>query len=317
MLGNVIDSDIFDNGTVAGGSGFVPDVTDFTVVQQADPLGEGHNRLWTVDMNLDAEGDPMALYISRWNPDGSTSDGSTTNPIDHRLHFARWNAQTEQWENHEVAKMGNRLYRGTDMSEQDYTGNAALVPGDPSTIYISTPYDPRDPSGATFTTSYEIYKGVTADGGASWNWTAITENSVVDNLRPIVPDPHGGDPTVIWFRGTYTTAHSIDAAVVGIVDRSDEELGAGRTTSTPTPPTRCTPAAPRSRRRARRAATERWTISGTSGPASATAAACSPRARSGFENAPMLKTTIDGSTWRTARTTSSPISGATMMKTGG
>ena len=148
MLGNVIDSDIFDNGTAAGGSGFVPDVTDFTVVQQADPLGEGHNRLWTVDMNLDAEGDPMALYISRWNPDGSTSDGSTTNPIDHRLHFAHWNDQTNQWETNEVARMGNRLYRGTDVSEQDYTGNAALVPGDPSTIYISTPYDPRDATGS-------------------------------------------------------------------------------------------------------------------------------------------------------------------------
>jgi hypothetical protein len=176
-------------------------------------------------MNLDADGDPMALYISRWNPDGATSSGSTTNPIDHRLHFAHWNDQASQWETHEIARMGNRLYRGTNVSEQDYTGNAALVPGDPSTVYISTPYDPRDPSGATFTTSYEIYKGVTANGGASWTWSAITENSVIDNLRPIIPDPHGGDPTVIWFRGTYSTAQSIDATIVGIVDRSDEELG--------------------------------------------------------------------------------------------
>jgi hypothetical protein len=224
MLGNVIDADLFDNGTTAGGSGIVPDVTEFTLVDAADPLGQGHNRLWTVDMNLDAGGDPMSLYISRWNPDGSTSDGSTTNPIDHRLHFARWNDQTNQWESHEVTKMGNRLYRGADLSEQDYTGNAALVPGDPSTIYVSTPYDPRDPAGATFTTSYEIYKGVTGDGGVNWNWTAITENSVVDNLRPIVPDPHGGDPTVLWFRGTYTTAHSINATVVGIVDRENEQM---------------------------------------------------------------------------------------------
>jgi hypothetical protein len=203
----------------------VPDVTDFTLVQTADPLGQGHNRLWTVDTNLDADGNPMALYISRWNPDGSTSNGSTTNPIDHRLHFAHWNDQTSQWEKHEVARMGNRLYRGTDLSEQDYTGNAALVPGDPSTIYISTPYDPRDPSGATFTTSYEIYKGITPDGGLNWSWTAITENSVVDNLRPIIPDPHGGDTTVLWFRGTYTTAHAINAAVVGIVDRTGETHG--------------------------------------------------------------------------------------------
>jgi hypothetical protein len=225
MLGNVIDANLFDNGTVAGGSGFVPDVTDFTLVRAPDPLGQGHNRLWTVDMNLDAEGQPMALYISRWNPDGATSSGSTTNPIDHRLHYSRWNEQTHQWENHEVARMGNRLYRGTNMSEQDYTGNAALVPGDPNTIYVSTPYDPRDPTGGTFTTSYEIYKGVTADGGSSWNWTAITENSLVDNLRPIVPDPHGGDPTVIWFRGTYTTAQSADTAIVGIVDRDEPPIG--------------------------------------------------------------------------------------------
>jgi len=225
MLGQVIDENLFDNGTAAGGAGFVPDVTDFTVVQAADPLGQGHNRLWTVDMNLDAEGSPMSLFISRWNPDGSTSDGSTTTPIDHRLHFAHWNAETSGWDTHEVARMGNRLYRGTDLSEQDYTGNAALVPGDPSTIYVSTPYDPRDPSGATFTTSYEIYRGVTPDGGMSWNWTAITENSVVDNLRPIVPDSHGDETTVIWFRGRYTTAHNIDATIVGIVDRGDEQLG--------------------------------------------------------------------------------------------
>src|SRR5262249_51454032 len=69
MLGNVVDANLFDNGTAAGGAGFVPDVTDFTTVRAADPLGEGHNRLWTVDMNLDAAGQPMSLYISRWNPD--------------------------------------------------------------------------------------------------------------------------------------------------------------------------------------------------------------------------------------------------------
>jgi hypothetical protein len=224
MLGSVVDANIFDNGTPAGGSGFVPDVTNFTVVRAADPLGQGHNRLWTVDMNLDAGGDPMALFISRWNPDGATSAGSTTNPIDHRLHFAHWNSSSNSWESYEVARMGNRLYRGTDVSEQDYTGNAALVPGDPTTIYVSTPFDPRDPTGGTFTTSYEIYKGKTADGGQTWAWKAITENSLMDNLRPIVPDPHGGDPTVLWFRGTYTTAHAINAAVVGIVDR-DEVLG--------------------------------------------------------------------------------------------
>jgi hypothetical protein len=293
MLGTEIDGNIFDNGTDAGGAGFVPDVTDFTLVQAADSLGEGHNRLWTVDMNLDVEGDPMALYISRWNPDGSTSNGSTTNPIDHRLHFARWNDQTDQWEAHEIAKMGNRLYRGANMSEQDYTGNAALVPGDPSTIYVSTPYDPRD-GGTTFTTSYEIYKGVTADGGASWNWTAITENSVVDNLRPIVPDPHGGDPTVIWFRGTYTTAQAIDATVVGIVDRSDEELGlVNYVDATTSNTTRSNGAAigatgPNGSAGANDGLWHERTGFGNGGSVLTSK-------EGGTENAPTLKTTIDGS----------------------
>jgi hypothetical protein len=294
MLGNVIDANLFDNGTTAGGSGFVPDVTEFTVVKAADPLGEGHNRLWTVDMNLDADGDPMSLFISRWNPDGSTSAGSTTTPIDHRLHFSRWNDQTSQWETHEVTKMGDRLYRqGSDLSEQDYTGNAALVPGDPSTIYVSTPYDPRDLTGATFTTSYEIYKGVTGDGGVSWDWSAITENSILDNLRPIVPDPHGGDPTVIWFRGTYTTAHSINTTVVGIVDRDNEQL------------------APVNYIDANAANTIRSTGAaiGATGPSSSAGAndglwhertgvgnagSVLASRESGTENAPTLKTTIDG-----------------------
>lgn len=219
MQGNLIDSDIFDNESVAGGSGDVPDVTEFTLVQQADPLGDGYNRLWTVDTGLDSSGRPMALYTSRWNPDGSVDDGGTNNPIDHRLHFARWNPTTEQWEAQEIAKMGQRLYT----SEQDYTGLGALVPGDENTLYISTTSDPRDVTGSTETEKHEIYKGVF--DGNTWNWSAITEDSSVDNLRPIVPDAHGGDRTVLWFRGDYNTAQSIDAAVVGIVER-DEATGA-------------------------------------------------------------------------------------------
>jgi hypothetical protein len=294
LLGNLIDSDIFDNSTVAGGSGFVPDVTDFTVVQQADPLGQGHNRLWTVDAGLDSGGKPMALYISRWNPDGATSDGSTTNPIDHRLHFAHWNANTNQWDKNEIAKMGNRLYRlPSDMSEQDYTGNAALVPGDPSTVYISTPYDPRDATGQTFTTSYEIYKGRTADGGQSWSWTAITENSILDNLRPIVPDSHGGDTTVLWFRGTYTTAHNINASIVGIVERTGESQSLVNYVDATSANTMY----------ANGAALQTSTPSANAGPTDSlwhqrtgvgNGGSVLTSSESAVENAPMLKTTISG-----------------------
>lgn len=223
MLGNLIDANLFDSNVTAG-DGAVPDVTEFTLVDAADPLGQGQNRLWTTDAALDSQGNLMALYTSRWNTDGATSSGSTTNTIDHRLHFTRWNQATQVWATEEVAKMGPRLYG----SEQDYTGLGALIPGDEDTLYISTPYDPRDPTWQTETDHHEIYRG--SYDGAQWNWTAITEGSTVDNLRPIAPDTHGvGPQPVFWFRGDYTTAHDINAAVVGIIDQ-DPTQAAGLVT---------------------------------------------------------------------------------------
>jgi hypothetical protein len=295
MLGNLIDTNIFDNGTVAGSSGFVPDANDFTLVQQSDPLGAGYNRMWTVDMALDNGGSPMTLFTSRWNPDGSTNSGTTTNPIDHRLHYAHWNSQSGQWETHEIAQMGDRLYS----SEQDYTGLGALVPGDPNTIYISTQYDPREfdlqnPKTSPDTSFREIYKGVTADGGVTWTWSPITENSGVHNLRPIVPDPHGGDKTVIWFRGTYSTAGSIDAAIVGIVERNGEVQGLVNYLDANASNTMY----------ASGAALQTSTPSSSTGPLDdlwhqqtgyGNGGSVLTSSETGFEDAPMLKTTIDGS----------------------
>ena len=213
MSGSLIDESLFDSNVTAG-DGAVPDVTDFTLVAEPDALGEGYNRFWTSDLALDSAGHPMALYTSRYNPDGATSDGSTTNPIDHRLHFTRWNPATNSWMNEEIARMGDRLFD----SEEDYTGIGALTPGDENTLYISTPFDPRDPTWQTETANHEIYRG-TFDGD-QWNWSAITENSTVDNLRPIAPDTHGADSQpVFWFRGDYFHAQDADTAVVGIIDR--------------------------------------------------------------------------------------------------
>ena len=86
--------------------------------------------------------------------------------------------------------------------------------------------DPRDASGNTTTPWYEINKGITNNGGANWTWSAITQNSTMDNLRPIVPSWDATHSALVWFRGTYTTAQNIDAAVVGIVDKHvDEQIG--------------------------------------------------------------------------------------------
>ena len=231
MLGNLIDTNLFDNVDTGG---TVPDINQFTNVALADgntlanpnansaANNPGLHRFWTIDLALDSSQNPMGLYIAQRH--GATNPGTTNNPIDHRLLYTHWDGSS--WHNYPLAKMGDRLYRGTDKSEQDYTGLGALVPGDPNTVYISTPYDPRDASGNTTTPWYEIYKGVTNNGGANWTWSAITQNSTMDNLRPIVPSWDATHSALVWFRGTYTTAQNIDAAVVGIVDKHvDEQVG--------------------------------------------------------------------------------------------
>lgn len=285
MLGNLVDADIFDNGTADGGSGFVPDVTDFSVVQQAEPLGAGYNRLWTVDMALDGSQNPVAMYVSRYDTDGS--DPGNQQNSDHRIHYARWDGT--QWNSHEIARMGGHLYG----SEEDYTGNGALVPGDPNTLYISTQYDPRDATGATVSTFREIYKGVTANGGANWSWTPITSGSTSHNLRPLVPKWDEDHTAVVWFKGTYTSAQSTDAAVVGIIEQNDTETGlvhyVDATTSNTTRATGAALAAtgPSS---AEGVVDSNWHWRTGSGNGSDVLAS----GGSGSENAPAIRTTLSG-----------------------
>jgi hypothetical protein len=89
------------------------------------------------------------------------------------------------------------------------------------TIYISAPFDPRDDTNLIV---HEIFKGVTADNGATWMWTPITQNSVRDNFRPIVPAWDENNTALLWWRGTYLTAQNFEAAVVGIIERKTETV---------------------------------------------------------------------------------------------
>jgi len=253
MNGTLADSNIFDNDDT-GGAGAVPDITSFTKIFQSDPTGPGttplYSNAWTVDFALDASGNPYGLFNVRWKEDDPLGNGSPygDNEKDnngfyhHTLFYARYDGA--DWHVNPVAQMGKMLY----LSEEDYTGLGALNPGDPNTIYVSTPLDPRTavdppltPGGASPSPSptdffwnptyqvldgkHEIYKGVTADAGQTWNWTPITQNSSVDNLRPIVPTWDNDHSALIWFRGTYTTAHNIDAAVVGVIEQNDTQTG--------------------------------------------------------------------------------------------
>lgn len=157
------------------------------------------NHAWTTDLALDAGGNPVAVFTTRAN--NSTAD--------HRFFYGRFTGGT--WQVNEMAKAGAGLYTG----EMDYTGLAAINPRDPDTVYISSNVNPRNDAALA---KHEIFKGVTGNNGASWNWTPITQNSTVDNLRPVIPSWSNGT-AVMWMRGTYTTYTNYDLAIVGLVEQ--------------------------------------------------------------------------------------------------
>jgi hypothetical protein len=72
---------------------------------------------------------------------------------------------------------------------------------------------------------YELWRGVTSDGGQTFAWTPVTTNSTQDNFRPYVPRRNGGEPCVIWFRGSYPSYTTYSTAIVGLF-----------TTAVPAPP---------------------------------------------------------------------------------
>ncbi|MEJ2615716.1 MAG: T9SS type A sorting domain-containing protein, partial [Ignavibacteriaceae bacterium] len=135
------------------------------------------------------------------------TNNDSNNPT-HAFIYCRYNGTT--WKSTYLGNAGLKLYS----SEQDYTGLAAMHPNTPDIIYISTTYDPKDNSSLA---KHEIFKGVTRDSGATWEWTPITQNSTVDNLRPIVPEWENYKTALIWFRGNYYSAQNISAEIVGII----------------------------------------------------------------------------------------------------
>ncbi|MGP5007052.1 BNR-4 repeat-containing protein [Brachybacterium tyrofermentans] len=163
---------------------------------------------WTTDIR-EADGVVAAVMSARADHDEKTAgrvDGRDVAVPDLRLVYGRLGADG-QWTLTQLAQAGPGLLP----HEQDYSGLAAIDPYDIDTVYVSSPIDPRD---GTRHAHHEIYRGHTADEGRGWDWTAITEDSAVDNLRPIVAP---GDPTtthLLWFRGEMRSSQDYDCEIV-------------------------------------------------------------------------------------------------------
>ena len=210
--GNEIDADIFD-AALSFDTNLVPSTDDFTPVFLSD--GVNNSRAWNSDVMRYPDGTIATLFKTR---PVEFDENENVDTGDHRVWYGRFNSATQQWTATEIAKAGTRLYS----SEQDYTGLGALDPQDPNTLYISTEINPITD---TPTDQHEIYKGVTTDDGTTWTWTAITENSTYDNLRPIIPQWDDDNTALLWWRGTYSTSQYADTAVVGLILSDTETQG--------------------------------------------------------------------------------------------
>jgi hypothetical protein len=181
--------------------------------------GNEGRRAWTSDIHLDEEGKPYVAFSVRIDPEQLPLG---TGGLDHRYFYARWTGA--EWEQQEIAFGGSCLYWWQD----DYTGNIALDPDSPETVYISTDADPSNgtplKSEADGGRHFEIYRGDNREGG-SWGWVAVTSNSRVDNIRPIVPKWDRENTALLWLRGDYRTYTNYDLEIVGLITKQHADLG--------------------------------------------------------------------------------------------
>lgn len=168
-------------------------------------------RAWNWDIHYAADGRPIvAFQVQRDNVTGAV------NGTDDRIYYyyARWTGSS--WQRRFIAQGGRPLYA----AEDDYGGGMCLDPVDPRIVYISSnaasPFQIADTTSVPLGTNqrYEIYRGLTTDGGLTFSWTPITQNSAADNLRPIIPKDHPNVRDLLWFYGTYTTYTNFSARVI-------------------------------------------------------------------------------------------------------
>ena len=177
-------------------------------------------RAWTWDIHYDTEDRPVCVFqVQRDNVTGSGWNHDRS-----YYYYARWDGT--KWEKHRIAHGGRGIYG----REDDYGGGMAIDPENPNVVYISSnaaqPFNLGDIDAVPLAADerYELYRGTTSDGGRSFNWETVTVDSSADNLRPIVPENHGYDRAVLWFRGDYQSYTNFDCRVLAILE-NDLETG--------------------------------------------------------------------------------------------
>jgi len=204
------------NRNILGSNGRVLETLDRGLrdPSQATPvvMGDRNRRYWLVDLELDCDERPVAVLSAHVRE--TENEKFADSPL--LYYYARWDGTA--WQVHDLAYAGTKIFEAEKIMTNHYAGLAAIDPDDTTTVFISTNADPA--TGAALISStdgkrhFEIFRGSTRDGGASWEWTAVTQSSTRDNLRPIVPKWNDHDTALIWLRGRMESPRSWDLEVV-------------------------------------------------------------------------------------------------------
>ena len=205
-----------NQGAIASGTGYSYQPYQFTPIAKANavvnnfdlssssPYGAGY-AAWGSSMCLDNTGNPYLGFVVMRN---------TTMAYGNNLEYAYARLVGGSWKVSRIGYAGYALYSGQDQ----YAGLIAVDPFDPNKVYFSANVNPQtkaDLLGPDGNRHWQIFKGVTTDGGTTWSFTQLT-NTSSENIRPIIASG-GGQEVLLWMRGTYTSYTNYNTNVVALV----------------------------------------------------------------------------------------------------
>ena len=196
MDGRVLDSDLGDRIAT-------PPNQLTVLLKDGTQVGDAvMRRGWQSDIRVMPDGKPVAIFQFRADDDKD----------DHRYFYARHDG--ERFNVHFLAYAGSYFGRH---DQPDYAGLATVDAMNPDIVYISTSAHPVTGevliSSATGKRQFEIFMGRTRDQGATWEWSALTENSPYDNIRPFSPAWEQGRSAVVYMSGNYPSFYVYDNEV--------------------------------------------------------------------------------------------------------
>lgn len=162
--------------------------------------------MWLSDLCV-VDGRPTGILVRRdpW-PSGSQAVGAYR----HRYYWIR--QRSTGWLVEPLCLGGGEICA----SQPDYAALVAQDPSEPKRVVAATNVHPVTGtplvSDADGKVHFELFEGFRV-GEGQWSWTAITEHSSEDNVRPVIA-AGGAHKALAWMRGRYWSWTDADTRIV-------------------------------------------------------------------------------------------------------